>query len=134
MDSFFFKLIFAFGIINGIGFAFYHLIGSWGIIDGVGAAGNFLLAGITLTSYSLNKKALKSLSHSAFLRRVSVSATLKLVTCLAAVLAYVLIWSSQVNKATIFLLMGLYILYSILETGSLVRLSRPESHPPTENQ
>jgi hypothetical protein len=128
MDNYYLKLIALFCAINGIGIAFSHTLQIWGIVDWVGAIGNILLAVISAVSYMLNKKAVYSANNHVFIRMVYSSALIKLLFCLVGIFVYVYFYRSEVSKVTIFLLMFLYFIYAILETWSLLRLSRVGSH------
>ncbi|WP_143305201.1 hypothetical protein [Chitinophaga vietnamensis] len=87
-------------------------------------AGNLALALITLFSYLMSRKGLASANNNAFVRAVYGSTLSKLMLCLVGILAYILAYRPNVSKATIFILMFLYLVYTVFETLSLFRLTR----------
>ncbi|HVI45648.1 MAG TPA: hypothetical protein VM802_12295 [Chitinophaga sp.] len=87
-------------------------------------AGNLALAVITLVSYLMSRKGLASANHNAFIRAVYGSTLSKLMLCVLGIITYVLIYKPNVSKLTIFMLLFLYLVYTIFETVSLFRLTR----------
>jgi hypothetical protein len=89
--------------------------------------GNLVLAAITGLSYSMNRKGLQSSDNNAFVRRVYGSTLSKMMLCLVGITTYVVINRSHTSKATIFILMFLYVVYTVIETLSLQQLTRKKS-------
>ncbi|CAL1516865.1 hypothetical protein [Chitinophaga sp. MM2321] len=87
-------------------------------------AGNLVLALITLVSYMMSRKGLASSNQHAFVRAVYGSTLSKLVLCVLGIVTYVLIYKPHVSKLTIFMLLFLYLVYTVFETLSLYRLTR----------
>lgn len=52
----------------------------------------------------------------AFVQAVYAATLLKLMVCMAGMLTYILIYRSQVHKPTVFILMGIYAVYTLVET------------------
>jgi Kef-type K+ transport system membrane component KefB len=121
MDNFYIKLIIVFCAINGLGIAYSHVLEKLGIINVVGMLGNILLAVATALSYYYHRKAITAESNHAFIRLVYVSTLLKLVLCLVGVGLYVYIYQERVSAGTILLFFALYIVYTVLETTSLLK-------------
>ncbi|GAA4320853.1 hypothetical protein [Compostibacter hankyongensis] len=121
MDKFYVKLIIVFCLINGIGIAYSHVLERWGIENIVGLTGNILLALATFISYYYNRKAIGVKSNHVFIRMVYLSTLIKLLICLAAVVTYVYLYRGHLTKGTILLFFFLYVLYTVLETTSLIR-------------
>ncbi len=97
---------------------------SWGIEPAVVTGGNILLFLVTLFSFLLYRKALLAANTHAFLRNVYSGMLLKLFTCIFAAFVYIATAGSDVNKAGIFVLMFLYLLYTFLEIAIVLRISR----------
>lgn len=99
------------------------LLQSLGVHFEVLVTGNTAMALITLISYSLNRKGLKADNPNVFVRSVYGSTLAKLMLCAVGIIVYVLLNRSAVSKATIFLLMFFYLVYTVFETTYLVRSS-----------
>ncbi len=128
MDRFYIRLIILFCAINGVGIAYSHLLEKWGVVNLAGMTGNILLASVTAVSFYVNRKAILAQNNHAFVRLVYLSTFIKLLICAAAVVVYVYAFRSQVTAGTIILFFLLYILYTILETLSLMKVSKPRSN------
>lgn len=99
------------------------LLQSLGVHFEVLVTGNTAMALITLISYSLNRKGLKADNPNVFVRSVYGSTLAKLMLCAVGIIVYVLLNRGAVSKATIFLLMFFYLVYTVFETTYLVRSS-----------
>lgn len=126
-DNFYVRLVILFCVINGVGIAYSHVLEDWGIINYIGLVGNLLLAGASALSFYFSQKAVRVQSHHAFVRFVYVGVFAKLLVCLAAILAYVYFSRPNITVGTILLFFFLYIVYSVLETVSLYKLSKTRS-------
>lgn len=127
MDKFYLLLIVIFCGVNGLGIAYSHLLENWGIVNLAGMIGNVILAVVTALSYYLSHKGMTVRSGHAFVRGVFVSVFLKLLICAASVLVYVVLFKEFVTKGTLILFFLLYILYTVLETASLMRVAKTGS-------
>lgn len=128
MDNFYIRLAVIFAAVNGIGIAFYQVLHVWGISDMAGAVGNLVLAVVTGISYNIGYQATKSGDPHDFIRLIYLSIMVKLLVCMAGILVYAFIFREHMTISTIFLLMFLYIVYSILEVYSILKLSKTKSH------
>ncbi len=86
-------------------------------------AGNIVMALITLISYSLNRKGMTAANPNVFVRSVYASTLSKLMLCVIGIGVYVFLSRPQVSKATIFLLLFFYLVYTVFETIHLYRMS-----------
>lgn len=86
-------------------------------------AGNIAMALITLISYSLNRKGMTAANPNVFVRSVYASTLSKLMLCVIGIGVYVFLSRPQVSKATIFLLLFFYLVYTVFETIHLYRMS-----------
>jgi hypothetical protein len=85
--------------------------------------GNITMALLSIiTFYMVNAQVNKR--PEAFVRGVYSSSFLKLLVCMAAILVYVLVNRPNVHKPSLFMLFGIYAVYSIVETWMLSRLAR----------
>jgi hypothetical protein len=87
------------------------------------AAGNTMMALLTLFAYLMVRSNLEKRPQ-AFVRGVMGSSFLKLMVCMVGVLAYVLLNKDHIHKPTVFVLFGIYALYTIIETSLLSKLVR----------
>lgn len=84
---------------------------------------NIIMAVLSLTSFFLVTRELKNRPQ-AFVRGVYSGTFLKLLVCMASVLLYVLLNKSDIHKPTLFILFGIYAVYSIIETTLLSKIAR----------
>lgn len=103
------------------------LLQSLGVHYEVLVAGNIVMALITLISYSLNRKGMTSENANVIVRSVYASTLAKLMLCVVAIAVYVIVNRSRVSKATIFLFMLFYLVYTVYETSHLIRTSKKKS-------
>jgi len=123
-DRFFIRLFAVFGILNGLIIIFKPRLLDLGTHVNVLMAGNLIMAIISLASYFLSRQGLASSNHNAFIRAVYGSTLIKLFLCVIGIVTYVLIYKPDVSKLTIFMLLFLYLVYTVFETLSLFRLTR----------
>lgn len=89
--------------------------------------GNLALALITALSYYLSRKGLTTANNNTFIRMVYASTFSKLMLCLVGVAVYVLVNQSRISRATLFTLMFLYVVYTVLETWGLYKMLRKKT-------
>lgn len=85
--------------------------------------GNAVMALLTILSYFLITKQFDN-KPAGFVRGVYASSLLKLFVCITAIMAYVMINKPNVHKPSLFVLFGIYAVYSIVETWLLSRLAK----------
>ncbi|GEP93969.1 hypothetical protein [Chitinophaga cymbidii] len=105
------------------------LVQTLGVHFEVLVTGNIAMALITLISYSLNRKGMKAENPNVFVRSVYASTLAKLMLCAIGIIIYVLMNRSTVSKATVFLLMFFYLVYTVFETMHLYRISIKQKKP-----
>ncbi|SIO54313.1 hypothetical protein [Chitinophaga niabensis] len=103
------------------------LLQTLGVHYEVLVAGNIVMALITLISYSLNRKGMTSENANVIVRSVYASTLAKLMLCVVAIAVYVIVNRTRVSKATIFLFMFFYLVYTVYETSHLIRTSKKKS-------
>ncbi|WP_212002667.1 hypothetical protein [Chitinophaga sp. HK235] len=123
-DRFLIRLFSVFGVLNGLIILFKPRLLDIGSHVYVLMAGNLAMALITLASYLMGRKGLASANHNAFIRAVYGSTLSKLMLCVIGIAIYVLSYRPNVSKPTIFMLLSLYLVYTVFETWSLFRLTR----------
>ncbi len=85
--------------------------------------GNVIMAVLSLSSYLMVQKSLGN-NPQAFVRGVSGASFLKLMVCMVSILVYVLLNRSHIHKPTVFIMFGIYAVYTIMETILLSKLVR----------
>lgn len=86
-------------------------------------AGNVIMAILTLSAYFIVSRQMNE-SPAAFVRGVSGASFLKLMVCMVSILIYVLVNRVHVHKGTVFMLLGIYAIYTTAETLLLSKLAR----------
>lgn len=81
---------------------------------------NYMMATLCIVAYLLVSKQ-KSDRPQAFVRGVYSATFLKLFICMVAILAYLLLNRGSIHKPTVYMLFGVYVVYSIVETAMLSR-------------
>lgn len=89
-------------------------------------AGNGLMAILVLGGYLIVKKQIGSRPQ-AFVRGVYSSSFLKLFVCMVAILAYVLVDKEHIYRPVLFILFGIYAVYTVFETWALSQMARGAS-------
>ncbi|GAA4459503.1 hypothetical protein GCM10023093_00590 [Nemorincola caseinilytica] len=84
---------------------------------------NAVMLVLSLLAYMLMNKTVADRPH-AFVRGVYSASLLRLFICMAAMLAYVLLNRGSLHKPTVFVLLGVYAVYSGTETYLLSRTAR----------
>lgn len=126
-DRFYYRLIGLFIILNGVLIYFKARLQMEGVHVNVLLIGNLVLAAVTGLSYSMNRKGIQSTDNNAFVRRVYGSTLSKMMLCLVGITTYVVINRAHTSKVTIFILMFLYVVYTVIETLSLQQLTRKKN-------
>lgn len=126
-DKFFLWLAVVFVVITAaLFFLKAWLLQTLGVQFEVLIAGNIVMALIALISYSLNRKGMSSDNANVIVRSVYASTLAKLMLCIVAIAVYVIMNRTRVSKATIFLFMFLYLVYTVFETSHLLRTSKQQ--------
>ncbi len=84
---------------------------------------NVIMAILSLSSYLMVQKSLSN-NPQAFVRGVSGASFLKLMVCMVSILVYVLLNRSHIHKPSVFIMFGIYAVYTIMETILLSKLVR----------
>jgi hypothetical protein len=124
----FLPIVVLFIILNGFFIAGKGMLERWGANQDVLIYGNVLLFAITLVSFLVAIKGLRSPNPNAFVRSVYGSIMLKLFACLIAAFIYIFVNRQDLNKPAFFTLMGLYLVYTFLEVSSLTRMLKQRAN------
>ena len=118
----FLPIILLFIILNGFFIGGKTMLQRWGADQNVLIIGNLLLFGITLMSFLMAQRGLKSTNPHAFVRSVYGSIMIKLFVCLIAAFIYIAMFRKELNKPAFFTLMGLYLVYTFIEVSTLTKM------------
>lgn len=94
---------------------------------------NIIMAGLSLAAYALINKQVAG-KPQAFVRGIYGSSLLKLMVCMTAILAYVLINKNNIHKPSVFMMFGVYAVYSATETILLSRMAKKTPTTSTHNK
>jgi len=117
-----------FVVLNALFITGRTVLERWNVDQDVLIIGNLLLFLITLVSFGIAQKGLKSTNPNAFLRSVYGSIMLKLFLCIIAAVVYIVAFRSELNKPALFTCMGLYLVYTFLEVTALLKRLKHKTH------
>jgi hypothetical protein len=100
----------------------------WGVDTTVVSFGNLILAVVTLLSFGLSRRSLKSENPNVFVRAMYANVMIKLFVCIAAAFIYFAVAKKNINKPALFICMGLYVVYTVIEVSSLTKLLRKKKN------
>ena len=84
--------------------------------------GNLVLFAVTLLSFWISLRGVRSDNPNKFVRGAMLNSMLKLLICAIAAFIYIFSFREQVNKPGLFTCIGLYFLYTFFEVSILTRL------------
>lgn len=119
---FFLPFIIIFLVINLIIVALYYSNPAFELIPLL--CGNVIWALLTLTSFLLIKKAINLDNPNAMLRAKLSGLILKFLISVGALMIYIFVNNREVHKPSLFLFLGMYIAYVVLETISLSHIAK----------
>ena len=118
-------LILVFILVNAFFISGKNMLQRWGADRDVLLIGNLILFAITLFSYWMAQRSLKSSNPHAFVRGIYSGMMMKLFTCAIAAFIYIAT-TAQLNKPALFTLMGLYLVYTFIEVSVLTKMLRQQ--------
>lgn len=101
---------------------------AWNVSQDVLIYGNVFLFVLTFVSFLIARKGLFHQNPHAFTRSVMGSIMVKMFLAAAAAFAYISVNGKGLNKAALFICMGLYLVYTFMEVSALTRLLRQKPH------
>ena len=87
-------------------------------------AGNLILFAASFISFLLLKKGLKAANTITFMKSFYGSFVLKFFLIAIIAFAYIFVNKAHINKPSLYICVGLYVIYTIIEVSSLQRLLR----------
>jgi hypothetical protein len=113
-----------FVILNALALALGPSLAAWNIDRDVVIGGNLFLFAVTFFSFLIAEKGLQDKNTHAFMRSVYGSIMFKMFLSIIAAFIYIAIYKKELNKAALFICMGLYLVYTFLEVSILTRILR----------
>jgi FtsH-binding integral membrane protein len=121
-------IILVFIILNGLIFFLESFIVNPGFDKEFLLGSNLFLFLISLGGFLIQRKGLQSSNPHAFVRGVYASMLFKMFICMTAVLVYVFLFRSNLNKPGIFTAMGMYVAYTVVEVSTLMNTTRKKKN------
>jgi len=125
---FFRPAIWIFLLLNISFFALQKKMADWGFNQEVLVYGNFLIFCISFISFLMGLKGMQSKNNYVFFRMVYGSFIIKLFILAGAALIYIMTMKKAVNKPALFLCMGLYFVYTVIEVSALMKMSKQKNN------
>jgi hypothetical protein len=122
----FIPLISLFVVLSGFFVVAKNMLENWGIDRDVLMIGNLFLFAITILSFFMVRRGIQNPNPHAFLRSMYSAIMVKLFLSIIAAFIYISIYKTELNKPALFILMGLYLLYTFIEVSVLMKLLRRE--------
>lgn len=117
-------MILVFTLLNAFFIAGKNMLVKWGIDQSVVIIGNLVLFIVSFISFWLCRRSLRSDNPHVFVRAMYASVMIKLFVCVTVAFIYFTASKPNVNKPGLFVCMGLYVVYTVLEVSSLTKLLR----------
>ena len=121
-------MILVFIVLNALFVAGKNLLAKWGIDQSVMILGNLVLFLVSFMSFYLSRRSLKSDNPNVFVRAMYANFMIKLFVCVAVAFIYFATAKKNINKPGLFVCMGLYIVYTVIEVSSLTKLLRKKKN------
>jgi len=100
----------------------------WQVDQSVLLVGNILLFLITLVSFLLTQRGIAHSNPNVFVRAIYSSVMIKLFVCMIAAFGYISLHKQALNKPALFTCMALYLVYTFMEVGVLMKMLKAKSH------
>jgi hypothetical protein len=90
--------------------------------------GNFILFAVSILSFWMMQRSLKSSNPQSFMRAMYGSFIAKFFVVAITAFVYIQMAKKEVNKPGLFICMGLYIVYTFLEVSSLMKMLKQKKN------
>lgn len=123
-----FPLFLLFVSVNALSILFRRRLEPLGFDVNLLIVANLILCALTFASFYIHYKGMKARTTAGFLKSVYGSFLLKLILVAGLVFGYVMMNRDGVNKPSLIASMFLYLVYTFVETRSLLKISRRKEH------
>ena len=120
--------IFIFLFLNIGFFALQKSLTRWGFNQEVLVYGNIILFVICLISFTMGANGLQSKNNHAFFRWVYGSFMVKLFLLAGVAFIYIMTMKKNINKPALFLCLGLYLVYTMIEVSGLMKMAKRKTN------
>jgi hypothetical protein len=104
------------------------LLQKWSVDREVVIIANLILAVITLITFLIGQRGLRSGNVQGFVRSIYLSFIVKFFVLVAAAFIYIMVTSKIVNKPALIASMCLYLVYTFLEVSILMKMSKQKKN------
>jgi hypothetical protein len=115
-------MILVFVLLNGAFVMGSRMLEDWNADQSVLILGNLILFIVSLVSFLITRRSLSNPNPNAFVRAMYGSFIIKFFVCAGVAFAYIMATGKEVNKPALFICMGLYVLYTVLEVAALTKI------------
>ena len=115
-------MILVFVLLNGAFVIGSKSLESWNADQSALILGNLLLFLVSFISFLVTRRSLSNPNPNACVRAIYVSFIIKFFLCAGVAFAYIMASGKEVNKPSLFICMGLYVLYTALEVAALTKI------------
>jgi hypothetical protein len=124
----FFPIVVFFIVLNAFFVTGRNMLERWGADQAVLILGNLLIFAVTMISFFLSRKGLRSPNPNAFVRSVYAGFIMKFFIFAIAAFVYIQLQKSNVNKPALFGCMGLYLVYTFMEVSALTKMLKEKAN------
>lgn len=117
-------LVLLFTIITGFVFLFYSTLKIYHIDSNVLLASNVLFFIISIVSFFIQRNGLQNKNPHVFVRSVMAGMMVKMIICIIAVIAYVILIGAGFNKRAVFIALFLYLIYLATEVYVVMKMNK----------
>jgi hypothetical protein len=117
-------IVIVFIVLNGFFLSGKNMLSRNGFDQEVLIIGNLVLFIIRLFSIWINTRNSSNTNPQAFIRGIYLGTMIKLFVCAIAAFIYIFQFRSNVSKPSLFVCMGLYIVYTVIEVSVLTKFLR----------
>jgi hypothetical protein len=121
-------LLIVFVAFTGFFVAGKNILAKWGMDQDVAIVGNIIVFVLVFISFLLMVRSVRSSNPQAFVRAMYLSFLLKFFALAIAAFVYIQIAKKDVNKPALFACMGLYLVYTVLEVGTLMKVLKEKKN------
>ena len=112
--------------------AFFITGKSWlaknGINDEVLIVGNLVLLIATALSFRISQRSIHSVNKNDSVRSLYGSFMIKFFICIIAAFVYIMVARKNINKPSLFICMGLYLVYTFIEVSALTKMLKEKKN------
>ncbi len=120
----FVPVVMLFIILNALALSLAARLLAWNIDQDVLIGGNLFLFVITFFSFLIALRGLQDKNPNKFMRSLYGSIMFKMFLTMIAAFIYIFVYKKELNKAGLFICIGLYLVYTFLEVSILTRMLR----------